>query len=98
MARCPVYLLRVFWMYNKVGDSVDMVIEKQGFSIVDTHEPVLAISLRSLCLHRNDSPHPHRNEIFSVGCHRGVFRFVRPGLHHITLSVIARCRAMKDIR
>ena len=99
MARCPVYLLRVFWVYNKVGDSDGVVNEKQGFSTVDTHEPVLAIPLLSVCFDSNHSPHLHRNQIFPVGCHRVVFRFVRPGLHHVTSSaVIVGCRAMKDIR
>ena len=94
-----MYLLRVFWVYKKVGDPDDVVIEKQGFSIVDTHGPVLAIPLLSLCRHPNDSPRPRRDKIFPVGCHRGVFRFVRPGLHHVTSSeVIAGRRAMKDIR
>ena len=86
----------MFWLYNKVGDSDDVVIEKQVFSIVGTHGPATATPLLSFCFHSNDSPHPHRNQIFPVGCHRGVFRFVRPGLHHITSSeVIAGCRATK---
>jgi hypothetical protein len=32
-------------VYKKVADSGDVVIEKLGFSIVDTHEPVIAIAL-----------------------------------------------------
>ena len=34
-------------MYKKVADSGDVVIEKQGFSIVDIHEPALATPLSS---------------------------------------------------
>jgi hypothetical protein len=34
-------------VYNKVADSGDMVIEEQGFSIVDTREPVIAMLLSS---------------------------------------------------
>ena len=87
-----MYLLRAFWVYKKVGDSDDVVIEKQGFSIVDTHEPAIAISLLSLCLHTIDCP--HGNQIFSVGRHRGVFRFDRPGLHHITSH---RQKSLQDV-
>jgi hypothetical protein len=49
----------VFWVCKKVGDSGDVVIEKQGFSIVDTHELEIAMSPRPLCFpidaysHRN---------------------------------------------
>jgi hypothetical protein len=31
--------------YNKVADSGDVVIEKQGFAIVDTHETAIATPL-----------------------------------------------------
>jgi hypothetical protein len=31
--------------YNKVVVSGDVVIEKQGFSIIDTHEPAIAMPL-----------------------------------------------------
>jgi hypothetical protein len=30
-------------MYNKVADSGDVVTQKLGFSIVDTHGPVIAM-------------------------------------------------------
>jgi hypothetical protein len=78
-----VCLLQVFWVYNKVGDPGDVVIEKQGFSIVDIHEPALAMPLPAVCLQAIDS-HSHRNQIFLVGHHQEVRRFDSPGLHHIT--------------
>jgi hypothetical protein len=77
-----VHPLRVFQEYNKVADSGDVVIQKQGFSIVDTHEPAIAIPLRFVFLHMDSSP--HRNQIFPVGRHQELRRFVSPGLHHIT--------------
>jgi hypothetical protein len=83
LARRLVCLLQVFRVYNKVGDSGDVVIEKQGFSIVDIHEPALAMHLSPLCIHAIDS-HSHRNQIFLVGHHQEVRRFDSPGLHHIT--------------
>jgi hypothetical protein len=77
--------LRVFQECKKVADSGDEVIQEQGFSIFDTHEPAVAILLLSFCLHATGSP--HRNQIFLVGCHQEVRRFVsrQPGLvvHHI---------------
>jgi hypothetical protein len=76
---CP---LRVFWVYNKVGDSGDVVIQEQGFSIFGTHEPEIAMLL--LPSFYTMDPYPHRNQIFLVGRHQEVPRFVSPGLHHIT--------------
>jgi hypothetical protein len=73
----------VFRVYNKVADSSDVVTQEQGFSIVDTHEPAIAIPLLSFCLHTMDS-YPHRSQIFLVGRHQEVRRFVSPGLHHVT--------------
>jgi hypothetical protein len=82
MARRPVCLLRVFWVHKRVADSGDVVIPERGFSIVDTHEPAIAISLLSFCLHAIHL-HPHRNRICLVGCHQEVRRFDSPGLNHI---------------
>ena len=82
MARRPVCPVRVYGPYNTVADSGDLVIQKQGFSIVDTHEPAIAIP-PSICLHAIDS-RPHRNQMFLIGRRQGVRRFVSPGLHHIT--------------
>jgi hypothetical protein len=85
-------------VYNKVADSVDAVIERLGFSIVDTHEPAIAIPL-SLFFHMVDMN--YKNEIFLVGRHQGVRRFVSPGLHmhHIKpVSSHCGCRVMKDLR
>jgi hypothetical protein len=55
---CP---LQVFWVYNKVAGLGDVVIEKQGFSIVDTHGPAIPMPLspvlsvlyadRLICMH-----------------------------------------------
>ena len=101
MARRPVCPLRVFWAYKIVADSGDVVIQEQGLSIFDTHEPAIAIPLLSFCLLAmhlaNDAP--HRNQIFPVGCHQGVTvrRFVSPGLvvHHI-MSVSHRGVSSKE--
>jgi hypothetical protein len=74
-------------VYNKVADSDDVVIEKLGFSIVDTHEPAIAMPL---CVFFHIVYMEYKNEIFLVGRHQGVRRFVLPGLHHIK-SVSSRC-------
>ena len=78
---CP---WRVFWVYKTVADSGEVVIEGQGFSIFDTREPAIAISLPQFCVHTIDSP--HRNQIFPVGCRQKVRRFVSAGLHHVTVG------------
>ena len=66
-------------MYNKVSDRGDVVIRKPGFSIVDTHEPVIAISLSRVYSHHTLAC-SHRNEIYPVGRRQGVGQFVSPGL------------------
>jgi hypothetical protein len=81
LARCPV---QVCWVNKKVADPDDVVIEKRGFSIVDTHEPAIAMPLLPFSLHPIDS-NPHRTQKFLVGRHQEVRRFVSPCLHHITL-------------
>ena len=86
----------MFRVYNKVADSGDVVIEKRGFSIVDTHEPAIARPPLSFCLHTIDS-HPHRNQIFLVGRHLEVRQFVSPGLHHI-MSVSNRSGMSRNER
>ena len=53
------------------ADSGDAVIQEQGFSIVDTHEPAIAMPVSPFCLHMIDS-YPHGNEISLVGRHQGV--------------------------
>jgi len=70
-------------VYIKVADSDDVVIQKQGFAIFDTHEPVIAMPVSSFCLHTINS-YPHRNQIFPKGRHQEVRRFVPLGLHHLT--------------
>src|SRR6266436_4798802 len=91
LARRPVCPLRVFWVYKLVADSGNVEIQRQRVSIVDTHEPVTAMPLSPSCLHMID-PHPCKNQIFLVGRHQGVRRFVSPGLHHIKSAVIVgRC-------
>jgi len=91
---CP---LPVFWVYKLVADSDDVVIQTRGFSIVDTHEPAIAMPLSPFCIQVIDLC-PYRNQIYLVGHHQGVRRFVSPGLHHIK-SASSRCRTLhKDIR
>jgi hypothetical protein len=75
--------LRVFLVYSKVAHSGDVAIQEQGLSIFDTYEPAIAMPLPLVFVHTMDS-YPHRNQIFTVGRHREVRRFVSPGLHHIT--------------
>ena len=83
------------WVYRQdrqVADSGDVVIQER-FSIVDTREPAIAISLSPFCLYS------YRTHIFPVGCHQGVRRFIH--LVYITLRqsvVFADCRTSKDIR
>jgi len=82
VARCPVCPLWVYWVHekDKVADSSDVVIQRRGFSIVDTHGPAIAIPL---FLHVRCE-----NQIFLVGRHQGVRR---PGLgvHHIESVTVA---------
>jgi hypothetical protein len=70
-------------VYNKVADPGDGVIEKQGFSIVDTHEPAISKALSSF-FSKTIEPQTHRDQISPVGRHQEVRRFGSPGLHHIT--------------
>ena len=77
--------LRVFRVHNKVADSGDVVIQKQGFSIVGTHEPTIAMPLLSFvrCMIYLWS---YRYQIFPIGSRQGVRRFVSLGLHHINIG------------
>src|SRR6266481_4634606 len=86
---CP---LREFLVYKPVADSSDVVIRRRGFSIVGTHEPAIAMPPPSSCLH-TVLFYPQRNQIYLVGRHQGVRRFVSPGLHHIK-SVSSHCRTL----
>jgi hypothetical protein len=79
-----VCLLRVFGVNNEAGDSGDVVIEKQGFSIVDTHEPAIAKSLSPFFSETIDS-YTHSGQIFPIERRQEVRRFGSPGLRHITL-------------
>jgi hypothetical protein len=85
--------LRASKVYDKVADSGDTAIEKQGSSIVDTHEPAIAMSPSTGCLCMN----PYRNQIFQVGPHQRVRPVVSPGLHHIT-SVSSHCGMSRNER
>jgi hypothetical protein len=78
--------LWVFWVYKGVADSGDAVIQEQGFSIIDTREPAIAMPV-PVCFHPMDL-HPHRNQIFLVGRHQEVRQFTSPGLHHITFQLV----------
>src|SRR6266404_1829955 len=91
-------ILRVFWMYKLVADSGEVVIQKQGFSIVGTHEPAIAMPLSPFCLQIMES-YSYKNQIFPVRRHQGVRQFVSPGLHHIK-SASSHCGTLhkKDIR
>jgi hypothetical protein len=99
---CP---LRVFWVYNKVADSGDVVIEEQGFSIDDTRELAIAMPLSAVWDYNMDMDmdmdmdSQYKNRIFLVGRHQGVRRFGSPGLHHNTpvSSHWGYC-VMRDIR
>ena len=94
MARHPACPAQVFWLYNKVVDGGDVVIQKQGFAIADRHASVTAT---------NPSPfskvvlHPHRNKILLVGYHQGGCRSRSPGLHRIK-SVSSRCGVVHSKR
>jgi hypothetical protein len=46
-------------MYKKVADSDDVVIQEQGFSIVDTHGPAVAMPLSPFCLRLMECLHWH---------------------------------------
>ena len=78
-----MFLLRVFWVYNKVADSGDVMIEKQGFSIVDTHEPMIAMLLSQFCLYM--VVYPYKNQILLGERRQGVCRFVPYCLHPFNL-------------
>jgi hypothetical protein len=80
----------VFWQCKQVAASGDVAIQKQGFSIVDTREPVAATPLSLFSFLRvqvveKDSD-PRRNQILIVGCHRVVRRLVSPGLQPYNAS------------
>jgi hypothetical protein len=81
---------------TKVANSGDVVIGKQDFSIVDTHEPEFAISLPP-CHTTDWYCDAHRNQIFQVGRHQGVRRFVSPSHHVSQQSLIAGCHGVKDL-
>jgi len=93
LARRPACPLLVFEVYNKVADSGDVAIQKQGFSIVGTREPAFAMPLSPVCPSVHimvQVPESYRNQIFLVGRHQEVRRFVSPGLHHVK-SVGSHC-------
>ncbi len=73
-------------------------MQKQCFSIVDTHEPAIAMPLSPFWVQVMES-YPRKNKIFLVGRHQGVRRFVSPRLYHIK-SVSGHCGALhkEDIR
>ena len=85
MARFPVCPLPAYRVYKKVADSGDVVIQKRGFSIVDTHEPAIATPLSPFFLDTMNS-NPHRYRISLIGRHQGVLRFVLSGLHITSVS------------
>ena len=81
-------------MYNEVANSGDVVIQKRGISIVDTHGSAIA----TLLCHVPEIE-PYRSRIFPVGRHQEVRRFVSSGYITSRQSVVIEgCRTMKDIR
>ncbi len=86
LARHPGSSLQVFRLYKKDADSSDVVIQKQGFSTVDTRVPAVATTL-FLSSQMGRSPSqgnldtkPHRNQIFPGGRRQGALRLLLPGL------------------
>jgi hypothetical protein len=71
-------------VYNKVADSGDVVIQKQGSSIVDTHEPAIAILLSPFWFLYGILDISYKNRIYPVERYQEVRRLVSPGLHHIS--------------
>jgi len=65
LVRRPVCLFRVFQVYNKVADEGGVVIEKQDFSIVDTHEPVIAMPLHPRAIFQDQSDICHIKSVSS---------------------------------
>jgi hypothetical protein len=57
-------------VYNKVAGSGGVVNQELCFSIVDTNEPAIAISLSPFC-HVLDT-HSNENQIFLEGLHQEV--------------------------
>ena len=90
LARRSVCPLWVFCVYKKVADSDDVVIQKLGLSTVGIRVPAIAMLLSPwFWLHM--WPYSYRNQIFQVGHHQGVRRFVSPGLHHIMPVSCSHC-------
>ena len=83
-------------MYNKVADSGDVLIQKQRSSIVDTHEPVIAIPLPPSY---PQMASPHKSQISPIGHRQGEHRSVSFGLHHVnSVSTAVGYCIMKDTR
>src|SRR6266403_4825031 len=83
LARYPGPSLQMLRSYNEVVDSVDVVIQKQGSSTVDTRVPAIATTLlffsRSPSRGNRDAQ-PHRNQILLGGRRRRALRLLLPGL------------------
>jgi hypothetical protein len=87
----------VFRVCKKVADSGDAVIQKQGLSTIGIRVPAFAMPLSPVCLYMMDSS-SHRNQIFPVGRHQEVRRFVSPGLRHITSVSYGHCGVLHNER
>jgi hypothetical protein len=77
---------------NIVADRGDVVMKKQGLSIVDTRVPAIATTLSSLS-HQNKinpdiDPRPHRSRILLGGRHLGGRGLLPPGLHRIESAIL----------
>ena len=97
MARHPACLLRVFQVYKQVADEGAVEIQKQDFSIVGKHEPVIAMRQYPFFFQNQSNHCSYRNKMFPVGRHQGERRFVSPDLHHIK-SFSSHCGGLRNER
>src|SRR6266403_801989 len=79
--------LQIFRSEQKVADSGDVVIQKPGFSTVDTRVPAIATTLLLFSHMSIRSPpqghldaQPHRNQILLGGRRQGALGLLLPGL------------------
>ena len=90
LARYPGTSLQIFRVSKKFAGSADVVIRKQGISIVDTRVPAIAITRPSISyMGCRNLPHrnldfdilAHGNQIFLGGRRLGGHRLLTPDLH-----------------
>jgi hypothetical protein len=86
---------------TRVAGPGDVVTQEQGLSIVDKHEPAIAMPLSTVSLFRHMVDTQYENQIFLVGRHRVIREYVDSIHLAYTTSrqlVIVGCHATKDIR